>query len=97
MLKPFLHEYYLLTAQRLIVIKGLRELLIETEPIIDEKKIFVQINLRYKENLNDEIRVIHLLPNLYIQIICDDILPSVVSESPSTSRQNHFPRTLDQQ
>lgn len=97
MLKPFLHEYYLLTVQRLIVIEGLRELLIETEPIIDEKKIFVEINLRYKENLNDKIRVIHLLPNLYIQIICDDILPSVVSESPSTSRQNHFPRTLDQQ
>lgn len=72
--------------QRLIVIKGLQELLIETEPIIDEKKIFVELNLRYKVNLSDKIRVIHLFPNLYIQIICDDILPSVGFDSPSTSR-----------
>lgn len=42
MLKPFLHT----SAKDLAVIEGLQELFIETEPIIDEKKIFVELNLR---------------------------------------------------
>lgn len=32
--------------QRLVVIEGLQELVIETEPIVDEKEIFVELNLR---------------------------------------------------
>lgn len=35
---------------RLVVIERLQDLFIETEPIVDEKEIFVELNLRQVES-----------------------------------------------